>query len=191
MKIAKSGFAPLIAILASFFMITSTRAASPYPFVAADFEVPKKLETQIFRLRMLTVNDVVKDYDAVMSSAKELQKVWPSSDWPKGLTFEEDLIDLGWHQREFLNRSSFAYTVVSPDESIVLGCVYINPTRKKGYDAEVYLWARETTLGTGLDAQLEAEVKRWLKDAWAFNKAGYPGRDIEWDVWNRIEEEKR
>ena len=36
--------------------------AAPVPFVPADFAVPQSLETDEFRLRMLTVNDVVKDY---------------------------------------------------------------------------------------------------------------------------------
>jgi hypothetical protein len=38
------------------------------PFVPPQFQVPRVLETAEFRLRMLTVNDVVKDYDAVMTS---------------------------------------------------------------------------------------------------------------------------
>jgi hypothetical protein len=37
---------------------------------------------------MLIVNDVVKDYDAVMTSVDHLKTIWPSSDWPEGLTFE-------------------------------------------------------------------------------------------------------
>ena len=135
----------------------------PGQFVEKSFKVPEKLETEEFRLRMLTVNDVVKDYDAVMSSVDELKTIGQDSDWPVGLTLEENLIDLGWHQREFLTRRSFAYTVVSLDETRVLGCVYINPTRKREYDAEVYLWARETKLGVGLDASLCSAVKLWLK----------------------------
>jgi hypothetical protein len=47
------------------------------PFVPADFDVPEKLETAEFRLRMLTVNDVIKDYDAVMSSADHCKTIWP------------------------------------------------------------------------------------------------------------------
>ena len=98
------------------------------PFVAAEFKVPEQLETPEFRLRMLTVHDVVKDYDAVMSSVEHLSKVWPGSGWPEGLTLEQNLIDLGWHQKEFQRRRSFAYTVVNLAETQVLGCVYINPT---------------------------------------------------------------
>src|SRR5574340_743038 len=90
------------------------------PFVPRDYEVPKSLETGEFRLRMLTVNDVVKDYDAVMSSVDHCKTVWPGSKWPSGLTLEQNLIDLGWHQKEFQTRRSFAYTVVHPDESRVV-----------------------------------------------------------------------
>ena len=86
------------------------------PFVPAEFKVPAKLETKEFRLRMLTVNDVVKDYDAVMTSVEHLKTIWPGGSWPVGLTFEQDLIDLGWHQKEFQTRRSFAYTVVTPSE---------------------------------------------------------------------------
>ena len=69
---------------------------------------------------MLTIHDLVKDYDAVMSSVEHLKETYSAiwgSDWPEGLTLEEDLIDLGWHQREFTLCNSFAYTVMSPDES--------------------------------------------------------------------------
>jgi heme oxygenase len=83
------------------------------PLVSKDFAVPESIEYEHFKLRMLTVNDVVKDYDAVMSSSKELQKMFPTWEgWPKDLTLEQDLVDLGWHQAEFKMRSSFTYTVV-------------------------------------------------------------------------------
>ena len=103
-------------------------AQSPYPFVDEDFEVPEELVTGDFRLRMLTVNDVVKDCDAVMASRPNLLRLFPGS-WPEGLTLEANLIDLGWHQKEFMRRTSFTYTVVSLDGAKVLGCVYIHPTR--------------------------------------------------------------
>ena len=43
--------------------------------VPPDFKIPEVLETDKFRLRMLTVNDVVKDYDAVMTSIDHLQGI--------------------------------------------------------------------------------------------------------------------
>ena len=36
-------------------------------FLPSEFEVPELLEHDRFRLRPLTIHDVVKDYDAVMS----------------------------------------------------------------------------------------------------------------------------
>jgi hypothetical protein len=167
------------------------QAQSPYPFVESEFKVPEKLETREFRLRMLTVNDVVKDYDAVMSSVEQLKNVWPDSDWPDGLTLEQNLIDLGWHQGEFQNRTSFTYTVVALDEAKVVGCVYLYPTRKRGYDAEVYLWAREAALGSPQDSSLFEAVDEWLAAEWPFENVAFPGREIEWESWNAIPDEKR
>ena len=124
--------------------------------VANDFQVPAVLETENFRLRMLTVNDLVKDYEAVMSSVNHLQGLFgEKSKWPSDqLTLEQDLIDLGWHQKEFQRRSSFAYTVMTLDEKKCLGCVYIYPSTASDIDADVYLWARESELGSGLEAGL-------------------------------------
>jgi hypothetical protein len=163
-----------------------TQAQSTVPFVPAGFQVPATFETKEFRLRMLTVNDVVKDYDAVMSSVGHLKTIWPGSGWPSGLTLEQNLIDLGWHQKEFQMRRSFAYTVVMLDESRVVGCVYINPTRKQGFDAVVYLWARESELSGGLEARLHAAVKDWVSKEWPFKKVAFPGRDVGWDAWRAI-----
>ena len=165
--------------------------AQVQPFVPRDFAVPETLETAEFRLRMLTVHDVVRDYDAVITSVDHLKTVWPGSKWPEGLTLEQNLIDLGWHQKEFQTRRSFAYTVVDPAESRVLGCVYIEPTRRKGHDAEVYLWARQSELAGGLEDRLDAAVREWIASAWPFKAAAFPGRDVAWDTWRAIPEERR
>ncbi len=161
------------------------------PFVPPEFEVPTSLEGDEFRLRMLTVNDVVKDYDAVMSSIDHCKTIWPGGTWPTGLTLEQNLIDLGWHQKEFQTRRSFAYTVVQLDESRVLGCVYILPTRKPGYDAEVYLWARQSERAGGLEERLNAAVKDWISTMWPFQSVAYPGREIAWEVWRALPDERR
>ena len=172
--------------------VGTVAAESPYPFVATDFDVPAMLETKHFRLRMLTVGDVVKDYDAVISSAEHLQSVWPGSSWPAGLTLEQNLIDLGWHQKEFQRRRSFAYTVVELDESRVIGCVYINPSRKVGYDAVVYLWTRPPNQTDVIDEDtLRTAVRSWLKDEWPFENAVFPGTDIGWEDWEDVGEVKR
>lgn len=160
------------------------------PFIPKTFVVPPLLETGEFRLRMLTVNDVVKDYDAVMTSVEHCKTIWGSK-WPEGLTLEQNLIDLAWHQKEFQTRRSFAYTVVQPDESRVLGCVYLEPTRKRGYDAEVYLWARQSELAAGLEERLYSAVRKWVASLWPFKSVAYPGRSVSWEAWHAIQDERR
>lgn len=156
-------------------------------FVPREFQVPATLETPEFRLRMLTVHDVVKDFEAVMTSTEHCRTIWGGK-WPEGLTLEQNLIDLGWHQKEFQTRRSFAYTVVQPDESRVLGCVYIEPTRKRGYDAEVYLWARESELASGMEDRLLHAVHEWVSTRWPFSTVAYPGRGITLDEWRALPE---
>ena len=161
---------------------------SKRPFVPAEFVVPSELVTANFTLRMLSVDDVEKDFEAVTSSAARLSKVWPDSGWPAGLTLKQNLIDLGWHEKEFQNRTSFAYTMVAPDESEVLGCVYVYPTDKAGHDAEIFLWVRESEVANDLDEALFEVVQRWLASAWPFVNPAYPGRAISWAQWDSLPE---
>ena len=112
-------------------------------FVPDDFKIPTLLETGLFRLRMLSVDDVEKDYEAVIESRELLHAKFGGS-WPRtGFTIEENLADLKRHQQEFLDRKAFAYTVVSLDETKVLGCIYINPPQKYSHIPEfVEYWKR-------------------------------------------------
>ncbi len=159
-----------------------------HPFLPADFVIPEKLENEHFRIRMLTINDVVRDYEAIMTSNDRIRGVFgPDSDWPSpDLTLEQDLIDLGWHQKEFQRRSSFAYTVMTPDERHCLGCVYVYPSSKNEFDAEIYLWVRESAFQRGLDPLLQNTIKVWLENEWPFRSVAFPGREISWEEWIEI-----
>jgi hypothetical protein len=180
MKLHSISFAMLLVITGS-----GQALAQAQPFVPSDFDVPAIYENDYFRIRTLTVNDVVKDYDAIMSSLDHLQGVFgPNSTWPSSdLSFEQDLIDLGWHQKEFQIRSTFAYTVVSLDEERVLGCIYINPTNRGDFDADITMWVRADIVDEGYDVILFETVSDWVSETWSFQKPGYPGRTIDWDQW--------
>jgi RimJ/RimL family protein N-acetyltransferase len=145
-------------------------------FVPDDFEIPTLLETDRFRLRMLSVDDVEKDYEAVIES-RELLHTMFGGPWPKpGFTLEENRADLERHQQEFLSRKAFAYTVVSLDETRVLGCVYIDPPETTDSDAVVVMWVRQTEYDKGLDEILFNSVRDWISSNWPFKKVDYPGR---------------
>lgn len=152
------------------------------------FLVPERLESGRFVLRPLTVHDVVKDYDAVMTSRADLVGMFgPDAPWPEpDLSLEQDLIDLAWHQKEFQIRSSFTYTVVTPDEARVLGCVYLLPALKGAHDCAVYFWVRSSERGTGLDEALGTVLRLWLQERWPFRSPAFPGRDLAWPDWDAL-----
>ena len=55
------------------------------PIVPDDFKVPQTLQTSEFIFKPLTVNNLIMDYDAVMSSVKHLKGLMGSKDdWPVG-----------------------------------------------------------------------------------------------------------
>ncbi|HEY0734652.1 MAG TPA: hypothetical protein VGD69_07075 [Herpetosiphonaceae bacterium] len=146
-------------------------------FVRPDFDVPTLFETEYFRLRPLTVADVDNDYAALMSSIPLLNSLlgwgWPREDF----TREENLVDLAAHEQQFIQRVAFAYTVVAPDESSCLGCLYINPPQGQPVDARVYMWVRQSAYDQGLDPILFRTVKDWIAERWPFTNVSYPGRD--------------
>jgi hypothetical protein len=106
---------------------------------------------------MLSVTDVAKDFAAIN------QRVRPdgSADAWSETTFLENLADLGWHEVEFKIRRSFAYTVLRPDDSEVIGCVYLYPPQDEGRDVDVKLWVTRKAWEEGLDAKLERVVRDW------------------------------
>jgi hypothetical protein len=123
-----------------------------------------------------------------MASRETLPRILkPGNPWPGNLTLTEDLIDLGWHQREFTLRSSFAYTMMATDESECLGCCYINPSDRMGYDVVAWYWARGDRLLSDLEERLGKEFRNWLRRDWPFRKVAFPGRDISWDEWSKLE----
>jgi hypothetical protein len=155
--------------------------------VPQDFDVPERLDGPGYHLRMLCVGDLDKDYEAVTASAARLRGLLdPQSRWPDGLTRQEDLIDLAWHQREFTIRHSFAYTVMENDESRCLGCVYIFPSDRRGYDAKVFYWVRDGADAESRDAELGTLVRGWIATHWPFKAVAYPGRDETWDAWQAL-----
>lgn len=153
------------------------------PFVPDNFKVPERFETPEFIIRKLSFTDAKLDYEAVMSSIDIIKKTrggdWPSPD----LTFIDDQIDLGWHQREFEHRTSFAYTVMSLDEKECLGCLYMYPpgfrdTSSEQTDVDVSFWVTQKAYERGLYQLLYTTLDKWLKSEWRFKRIGYTNVEI-------------
>ena len=150
------------------------------PFLPRDFVIPEPPATDEFMLTPLRVDHLVLDYEAVMSSRDRLWQLFgPVWGWPRAdMTLMQDLVDLGWHQKEFQLRSSFDYVVASSDGTRQLGCVYVDPAETEGVDADVWYWARASELANGLEARIEAFLTGWLADAWPFRIVTINGRQV-------------
>jgi hypothetical protein len=53
------------------------------------------------------------------------------------------------------------------------------------------LIVRQSELQSGLESRLFSAVRDWLAKEWPFKKVAFPGRDIDWEAWGKIPDEKR
>jgi hypothetical protein len=159
------------------------RVAYKRPLVPDDFVPPPRCEGDGFHLRMLTLADAVADFAAVVESATRLEGFMdPASTWPRDLTLDENRVDLGWHQREFTLRHSFAYTVMNDLEDRCLGCCYVYPSDRREFDAMAFYWVREREYRDGFDETLGRTFRAFLT-RWPFRRIAFPGRDTPWADW--------
>ena len=159
------------------------------PFSDSTEPVPAELATEEFALRPILAEDAEMDYAAVMETREHL-RLWQQSTWPEDdFTVAEnrkDLIDM--EQRHAAHRA-FNYTVLDPDGSKCLGCVYVFPTSAAflakstvipvaddvwaDVDAVIFFWARLSQMETGMDERLLAALRAWFTDEWKLEKTVY------------------
>lgn len=141
-------------------------------FVPDDFIVPIIYKTKYFTIRKLAVLDAEEDYKAVMEAREHILELYPeeyTEGWPEeNLTLEQDKKDLKMHEKQFDERTSFAYTVFDCEDKNCLGCVYIDPS--ENHDAEITMWTRDSAG----DELLYKTVKKWIEEDWPFNDTYYP-----------------
>jgi hypothetical protein len=155
-------------------------AAQNQPFVPEDFHVPMSHQTSTYKLVPLGPKYARQDFDAYMGSIEHLQKTFTfSTRWPHaGLTMADAVKDVEGEQERFQSRRSFTYAVLTIDESKELGCVYISPSPKQGYDAQIRMWVIREQFDKGFEAELLAEVKKWMSASWPFRSIAYLGHGI-------------
>ena len=76
--------------------------------------------------------------------------------------------------------------VLTPDGEKELGCVYVRPSSKPGYDAQVMLWVTQEQFDAGFDETLYFWTKSWVEQSWPFSNVAYPGREIDWATWDQL-----
>ena len=163
----------------------------PAPFIAADFEPPLFVDADQFVLKPLGPELVEIDYAAYMSSIEHIRTTFSTSgSWPhEEISMADAMVDMQNEQRRFEARESFAYAVLTPDQQVELGCVYVYPSSKKGFDAVIRLWVTKDQFDAGFDSTLYRWTTTWIEDAWPFSGAAFPGRAIPWKDWNGLEDQ--
>jgi hypothetical protein len=145
--------------------------------VPADFAVPAGLRTESFVLEALGPEHNEADYAAWTQSIGHIRqtpgfagRTWP----PDSMPLQQNAADLAMHARDFADRNGFTYTVLDPASGEVIGCLYLYPSRREGYDVDVRSWVRADR--ADLDKPLYDLVCRWLADSWPFARPDYAGR---------------
>jgi len=170
------------------------------PMVPESFEVPEFVETESFILRPLTWDGFPLDYEAYMSSVEHLQRTFDLDDepltlsgerWPANSDMEFAVLDAAWCHMEWkIFRSSFTYCARNKAETRQLGCGYIFPSLKQGFDVECQTWVRVDEFERGMDPEFYEWFRAWVEDVWPFEgqTVGWPGREISWAEWNATPE---
>jgi hypothetical protein len=159
-------------------------------WLPADFVHPEVvLLASGHHLRPIRETDVDLDYPAVMGAQEYLWAIFgPPWGWPPAdLTYEDDRTELARHEREIVEHLSFNYAVLDAAESVLLGCVYIDPAERVGADADISWWVVPDA-DPALAATLEAFIPDWLARAWPFTNPRFIGRDLSWADWLALPE---
>lgn len=121
-----------------------------------------------FYLSPLSPTEVDEDLAAVTKSERVLKGLF-GDDWPAGLTRADNLVDMGWHEREFTSRRSFAW-ILRNEDGAYLGCAYLYPEIGSRGRGEVVTWACDTPNRVALLGRFNPLFLDWLK---GFIPAGY------------------
>ena len=148
-----------------------------HAFVPEDYVVPLSLTGPGFRLEPLGPQHNDADHRAWTSSIAHIRATpgFSTRRWPPdgGMSLDENLRDLRSHADDFQQRVGFTYTVLD-DEDVVVGCVYIYPSRADPDIAEVRSWV--TANRAELDSVLHETVDRWLAADWPLTDVRYRNR---------------
>ncbi len=152
-------------------------ADQPSPIVPDDFVVPLTLEGPGFRLEPLTVAHNEEDFAAWYGSRAHIHatpgfagRSWPVDDY----SLELNEADLAEHERDFAARIGFTYTVLDAGSGVVIGCLYLYPPKREGYDVDARSWVVKSK--AALDKPLYTAVVEWIAADWPFTSVDYAAR---------------
>jgi virginiamycin B lyase len=153
-------------------------ATAKTKFVPDNFMVPPVPAVGDYTWNILEPEILKQDYAALTHVAGRAG--------PMKSTSDEDYGELKRHRWEFQHLTSFAYGILTADGTEEVACVYVNPSKKEGYDAAVHFLMTERGQKENLEPALEQKVREWIKTSWPFAKVAFPGIDITMAQWNAL-----
>jgi hypothetical protein len=148
-----------------------------------NFIVPRIVNHRDFCLDVLSPHYNQMDYEAWNSSLLNLKGIFgPNNHWPEEVTgINHNLRDLKKHEDEFNERIAFAYTILSVDKEVCIGCLYLTPMKSSEYNCRVDFWFRDSHLT--LEDNFITWLEDWLTRVWGISKPCFPGRKLSWDEY--------
>jgi len=176
-------------ILALTLILASFAIAAVGQLIPDSFNPPKEYAGNGYKLVPLGPGVSEIDFAAYMGSMDHIHKAMGNS-WPKPtLTMADQEKNMAGEKIQWAERKSFSFAVVTPDGSKELGCFYLRPSNKAGYDVVATLWAIQEEFDKGFETKLYNDMKVWVAKAWTpFQKVAWPGIEIpqaEWRAWPR------
>lgn len=134
------------------------------PLLQAPHKAPAGFASPQFVVEPLNINHAIMDLEAVTASTARLRHQYPEANgWPLGITLHDNIADLGWHEKEHRDGSSFAYTVLSARRDRCLGCIYVIPN---GEGALLSFWMRSDLADGPSEQDLRDEIRDWVAQDW-------------------------
>jgi RimJ/RimL family protein N-acetyltransferase len=162
------------------------------PWLPEHFRHPLRAQLSTgHHLRPIRPEDTELDMVAVMGSRHRLFSIYGAAwGWPPPtMTADQDREDLRHHAEDMEAHRSFNYAVLDEPETVLVGCVYIDPPQRVGgADAEISWWVADAFVGTPVEAALDELVPRWVVESWPFQRPRYVGRDLSWADWLALDE---
>lgn len=112
----------------------------------------------------LSITHAIIDFEAVFVTKDRLYEKYKSAyGWPLNITLHDNIVDLGWHEKEFRDGSSFAYTVTNHARSKCFGCIYIFPSNG---EAIMSFWLREDGVSPIDEDEFAKLLVQWVATEW-------------------------
>lgn len=149
----------------------------PHPDFA-EVDWPRSFALDRYQLTPLSADQVDEDFAAVQATAPLLGGIF--GNWPVGLTQRDNLIDLAWHDREFIARRSFSW-ILRDEFGTYIGCFYIFPDLGVRGRAKAALWLCDLPDREAMARHIKTQLLAWLA-------AHLPPRiDLYWETSPELE----